>query len=259
MSPFIASAVLLAAAFISGRWAGGTVDNVAALAGIQGAAPTFADGQYKITNAQTGESLTFTTQGVGSIFPSSSGSALTLTKCSGGQYGDNLMSVSAGASSGPEHKCMAAQWNPDTDGGVDAAAVMYACDGTSATSTAKIYWMFHPISTSDSSSSSSSKSTSSASMSCPKSAAFVQRHPGYVTKYHHPGCAKYLKSSKVRRGALQKRSGTAYHIVPLDHANDMALRALASTKLSTSGGCVGTTLAGLDTSDASQTWYIEAA
>ncbi|GAA6022754.1 hypothetical protein JCM11491_005569 [Sporobolomyces phaffii] len=133
--------------------AGGIIDNTAEAARLLAQASGLnGEGNYVITNVQTGQQLTFAREsGTTNFYPQSGGDPVAI------QFAGNAARISGG-----NNKCASAQWSYDFEGGVDYAAVSYACavgsgllTGTDTLEKTKQWWYFVPAgSTSDSSSSS---------------------------------------------------------------------------------------------------------
>ncbi|GAA5824707.1 hypothetical protein JCM11251_005310 [Rhodosporidiobolus azoricus] len=107
---------------------------------------------------------------------------------------------------------------------------------------------------------------------CKHTGKWLARHPNYVTS-GHPECASDLKAylaanpsrMMVKRGRpshhdmaakLAKKGQTTYHIIAVDHLDDMATRAIAHESLDTAGGYTSTKLNLWDQNDDGQLWTI---
>lgn len=86
---------------------------------IIAAAQTVDDGNYILTNVATGANLTYARAGQQLYPDQGAGSPLTLK-----QMGDSYTVIKP---TDANNKCASAQWDEDTEGGVDWAAALYAC------------------------------------------------------------------------------------------------------------------------------------
>ncbi|KAK4048120.1 hypothetical protein OIV83_004990 [Microbotryomycetes sp. JL201] len=98
--------------------AGGSIDNSQeANAVIAAASQLSGSGTYVFENAATGQVLSFSRQGgTTNFYPNDDGSSVDV------QFADGAARISGG-----NNKCASAQWSYDVEGGVDHAAVSYAC------------------------------------------------------------------------------------------------------------------------------------
>ncbi|GAA5950587.1 hypothetical protein JCM3765_000541 [Sporobolomyces pararoseus] len=122
--------------------AGGIIDNTAEAARLLAQASGLnGEGNYVITNVQTGQQLTFSREaGTTNFYPQSGGDPVAI------QFAGNAARISGG-----NNKCASAQWSYDFEGGVDYAAVSYACavgqgllTGTDTLEKTKQWWYFVP-------------------------------------------------------------------------------------------------------------------
>ncbi|BGP27231.1 secreted protein [Rhodotorula toruloides] len=154
----IASALSVAALVAVAR-AGGSIDNSAQADQVASQASTLnGAGNYVLTNVQTGKQLAFTRQGDTTDFYPGDGRGPVAIQFSG----------SMARISGGNNKCASAQWSADYEGGVDYAAVSYACavgdgpkTGTDTLEKTKQWWYLVPAGSSGDSSSTSGSSSSS--------------------------------------------------------------------------------------------------
>ncbi|GAA5874219.1 hypothetical protein JCM16303_005779 [Sporobolomyces ruberrimus] len=130
------------AALVSIVKAGGIIDNTAEAARLLASASGLnGEGNYVITNVQTGQQLTFSREtGTTNFYPQSGGDPVAI------QFAGNAARISGG-----NNKCASAQWSYDFEGGVDYAAVSYACavgngllTGTDTLEKTKQWWYFVP-------------------------------------------------------------------------------------------------------------------
>ncbi|GAA5939331.1 uncharacterized protein JCM15063_004489 [Sporobolomyces koalae] len=146
---------LALSALVSYVKAGGIIDNTAEAASILASASGLSgEGNYVITNVQTGQQLSFAREdGTTNFYPQSGGDPVAI------QFAGNAARISGG-----NNKCASAQWSYDFEGGVDYAAVSYACavgegllTGTDTLEKTKQWWYFVPAGTTSDDSSSSDK------------------------------------------------------------------------------------------------------
>ncbi|GAA5995278.1 uncharacterized protein JCM10292_005073 [Rhodotorula paludigena] len=163
--------VALVASLVAAVRAGGIIDNAIEAAEILASASTLSGaGNYVFTNVKTGQQLSFSrSSDTTDFYPvdADEGEALAVQF-----FG------SAARLSGGNNKCASAQWDADTDGGVDHAAVSYACtvgtgvlSGTSTLEKTKQWWYILPADDSTSSASTDSSSTSTTPTATPSSTA----------------------------------------------------------------------------------------
>ncbi|BGO95085.1 hypothetical protein NBRC10512_006368 [Rhodotorula toruloides] len=155
----VASAFSVAALVAVAR-AGGSIDNSAQAAQVASQASTLnGAGNYVLTNVKTGKQLAFSRQGnTTDFYPGDGGDPVEI------QFSGSMARISGG-----NNKCASAQWSTDYEGGVDYAAVSYACavgdgqkTGTDTLEKTKQWWYLVPAGSSGDSSSSSSSSSSPA-------------------------------------------------------------------------------------------------
>ncbi|BGP03039.1 secreted protein [Rhodotorula toruloides] len=153
----VASALSVAALVAVAR-AGGSIDNSAQAAQVASQASTLnGAGNYVLTNVKTGKQLAFSRQGdTTDFYPGDGGDPVAI------QFSGSMARISGG-----NNKCASAQWSADYEGGVDYAAVSYACavgdgqkTGTDTLEKTKQWWYLVPAGSSGDSSSSSSSSSS---------------------------------------------------------------------------------------------------
>ncbi|KWU43391.1 hypothetical protein RHOSPDRAFT_34995 [Rhodotorula sp. JG-1b] len=121
--------------------AGGSIDNSAQASQIASSASTLSGGgNYILTNVATGQTLSFSRSDVTNFVPQSSGEPVAI------QFNGNQARISGG-----NNKCASAQWDANYEGGVDYAAVAYACavgsgplTGTATLERTKQWWYFVP-------------------------------------------------------------------------------------------------------------------
>ncbi|GAA6056965.1 hypothetical protein JCM3770_001989 [Rhodotorula araucariae] len=152
------------AAFAAVVRAGGIVDNAIQAAKLAASASTLnGAGSYIFTNVKTGKTLSFArNSGTTDFFPSDGGDPVEV------QFFGTAARISGG-----NNKCASAQWSYDVEGGVDHAAVSYACKvgsglltGTATLEETKQWWYIVPAgTTSDASDEGNSSDDSSASTS----------------------------------------------------------------------------------------------
>ncbi|GAA5940478.1 hypothetical protein JCM3775_004807 [Rhodotorula graminis] len=139
------SSILSVAVLAAVVHAGGSIDNTARAAQLQASASTLRGaGNYVFTNVKTGKSLDFPrNDGTTDFFPSDGASAVAV------QFFGNAARISGG-----NNKCASAQWSYDVEGGVDHAAVSYACKvgsglltGTDSLEETKQWWYIVPAGT----------------------------------------------------------------------------------------------------------------
>ncbi|GAA5918663.1 hypothetical protein JCM5296_005461 [Sporobolomyces johnsonii] len=157
------------AALASVARSGGIIDNAIEAAQIAASASTLSGaGNYVFTNVATGQTLSFTRNGdTTDFYPQNDGDSLAV------QFAGNAARLSGG-----NNKCASAQWSYEFEGGVDYAAVSYACavgsgllTGTDTLEKTKQWWYLLPAgSTSSSDASSDASSSSSAAPSSTSSA-----------------------------------------------------------------------------------------
>ncbi|BGP19549.1 hypothetical protein JCM10213_000149 [Rhodosporidiobolus nylandii] len=142
--------LLAAAAFASIAQAGGSIDNTQEASKIAASASQLnGEGNYVFTNVKTGKVLSFTrSSDTTDFFPSDSSDSLAV------QFSNGAARLSGG-----NNKCASAQWSYDVEGGVDYAAVSYACTvgtglltGTDTLEKTKQWWYIVPAGTTGSSS-----------------------------------------------------------------------------------------------------------
>ncbi|GAA5837745.1 hypothetical protein JCM3766R1_000572 [Sporobolomyces carnicolor] len=106
------------AALASIARAGGIIDNTVEAARLLASASGLnGEGNYVITNVQTGQQLSFSREsGVTNFYPQSGGDSVAI------QFAGGAARISGG-----NNKCASAQWSYDVEGGVDHAVVSYAC------------------------------------------------------------------------------------------------------------------------------------
>ncbi|GAA5934729.1 hypothetical protein JCM1841_006213 [Sporobolomyces salmonicolor] len=147
------------AALASVARSGGIIDNAIEAAKIAASASTLSGaGNYVFTNVATGQILSFTRNGdTTDFYPQDDGESLAL------QFAGNAARLSGG-----NNKCASAQWSYEFEGGVDYAAVSYACavgsgllTGTDTLEKTKQWWYIVPAGSASSSTSSSDASSSS--------------------------------------------------------------------------------------------------
>ncbi|KAK4055414.1 hypothetical protein OIO90_003252 [Microbotryomycetes sp. JL221] len=134
LSTFVTFAVVVSA--------GGSIDNSAEANAVMSSASTLGDGQYVIENVATGQVLSFSREGgTTNFYPNDSGDSVQV------QFADGAARLSGG-----NNKCVSAQWSYDTEGGVDHAAVSYACavgqgekTGTDTLEKTKQWWYLVPV------------------------------------------------------------------------------------------------------------------
>ncbi|GAA5915093.1 uncharacterized protein JCM6883_003268 [Sporobolomyces salmoneus] len=133
------------AALVSLVKAGGIIDNTVEAARLLAQASGLnGEGNYVITNVKTGQQLTFSRDGgTTNFYPQSGGDPVAI------QFAGNAARISGG-----NNKCASAQWSYDFEGGVDYAAVSYACavgngllTGTDTLEKTKQWWYFVPAGT----------------------------------------------------------------------------------------------------------------
>ncbi|POY74758.1 hypothetical protein BMF94_2234 [Rhodotorula taiwanensis] len=121
--------------------AGGSIDNSAVAGQIASAASTLnGAGNYVLTNVATGQTLSFSRSGVTNFFPQAGNDPVSI------QFNGNQARISGG-----NNKCASAQWDANYEGGVDYAAVAYACavgsgplTGTATLERTKQWWYLVP-------------------------------------------------------------------------------------------------------------------
>ncbi|KAM0790977.1 hypothetical protein ACM66B_004279 [Microbotryomycetes sp. NB124-2] len=132
-----------AAALVTLVTAGGSIDNSQeANAVIAAASQLSGDGSYVFENVATGQVLSFLRQGgTTNFYPNDDGSSVDV------QFADGAARLSGG-----NNKCTSAQWSYDVEGGVDHAAVSYACavgdgekTGTDTLEKTKQWWYLVPV------------------------------------------------------------------------------------------------------------------
>ncbi|GAA5979636.1 hypothetical protein JCM11641_007897 [Rhodosporidiobolus odoratus] len=125
--------------------AGGSIDNNAEAARIAAAATQLdGAGNYVFTNVKSGKVLSFTrSSDTTDFFPGADSSPLSV------QFSNGAARLSGG-----NNKCASAQWSYDVEGGVDHAAVSYACavgsgelTGTATLEKTKQWWYIVPAGT----------------------------------------------------------------------------------------------------------------
>ncbi|GAA5824332.1 hypothetical protein JCM5353_007028 [Sporobolomyces roseus] len=139
------STSLAVAALFSIARAGGIIDNTVEAAQLLASASGLnGGGNYVITNVATGQQLSFAREdGTTNFYPQSGGDPVEI------QFAGNAARLSGG-----NNKCASAQWSYDFEGGVDYAAVSYACavgngllTGTDTLEKTKQWWYFVPAGT----------------------------------------------------------------------------------------------------------------
>ncbi|BGP42974.1 hypothetical protein JCM10449v2_006989 [Rhodotorula kratochvilovae] len=139
------SSILSVAAFAAVVRAGGIIDNAIQAAKLAASASTLnGAGSYIFTNVKTGKTLSFArNSGTTDFFPADDGGAVEV------QFFGTAARISGG-----NNKCASAQWSYDVEGGVDHAAVSYACKvgsglltGTASLEETKQWWYIVPAGT----------------------------------------------------------------------------------------------------------------
>ncbi|GAA5853532.1 hypothetical protein JCM9279_001304 [Rhodotorula babjevae] len=139
------SSILSVAVLTAVARAGGSIDNTAQAAQLAASASTLSGaGNYVFTNVKTGQSLDFPrNDGTTDFFPTDGASTVAV------QFSGNAARISGG-----NNKCASAQWSYDVEGGVDHAAVSYACKvgsglltGTDTLEETKQWWYIVPAGT----------------------------------------------------------------------------------------------------------------
>ncbi|ORY49724.1 hypothetical protein BCR35DRAFT_310774 [Leucosporidium creatinivorum] len=162
---FIQAALSLGA-FAGLASAGGIVHMTSTIQPIIDTASTLeGSGNYVLENAATGQVLAFSREGgTTNFYPGDAGDSIEI------QFDGNAARLSGG-----NNKCASAQWSYDVEGGVDHAAVSYACavgsgqSGTASLEKTKQWWYFIPAdgSSSDDNSGDDNSSSSSSTTEAP--------------------------------------------------------------------------------------------
>ncbi|GAA5853183.1 hypothetical protein JCM8547_000231 [Rhodosporidiobolus lusitaniae] len=143
------SSLLSVVALAAAARAGGIIDNTAEAAKLAAAASQLTGaGNYVFTNVKTGQTLSFTrSDSTTDFYPQDSADSVAV------QFSNGAARISGG-----NNKCASAQWSYDVEGGVDYAAVSYACavgsgelTGTATLEKTKQWWYLVPAGSTSSS------------------------------------------------------------------------------------------------------------